>query len=86
MSVLVLRALHMAGMNQEAGNKEETLRGYQDHDTIASWSEAAVVAVVDTGIIAGRSATSFVPQASATRAEAAVVLMRMLQHVGYINP
>ncbi|MBW7459722.1 S-layer homology domain-containing protein, partial [Paenibacillus sepulcri] len=85
LSVLLLRALQMTGVEQEAGNLLETLQRYQDREAISAWSESAVAAVTDMGIMEGRSAAGFVPKGSATRAEAAVVLMRMLQHAGYIN-
>ncbi|WP_156337149.1 S-layer homology domain-containing protein [Paenibacillus dakarensis] len=48
--------------------------------------QAAVCESGDTDeLMQGRSADRFDPQASTTRAEAAVVLKRMLQTAGFMN-
>ncbi|RAR38892.1 S-layer homology domain-containing protein [Paenibacillus sp. MDMC362] len=85
MSVLLLRALKLAGTDLETGNTDSILEGFKDRERIASWSEEAVSAIVKSGLMEGRSSDRFVPEAHSTRAEGAVVLTRMLQMAEFIN-
>ncbi|MFB4330821.1 S-layer homology domain-containing protein [Paenibacillus sp. CR_12] len=85
MSVLLLRALKLAGKDLETGDSGSILEGFKDRDRIASWSEEAVSAIVHSGLMEGRSSDKFVPKAHSTRAEGAVVLTRMLQMAEFIN-
>ncbi|MEX3616734.1 S-layer homology domain-containing protein [Paenibacillus glucanolyticus] len=85
MSVLLLRALKLAGTELEAGDPASILEGFKDRDSIAAWSEEAVSAIVRSGLMEGRSADRFVPGAHSTRAEGAVVLTRMLQMAEFMN-
>lgn len=84
-SVLLVRAAELAGMNHIEGNTEEVLRAFKDRSEIAPWSKDAVATVVNNGLMKGRSADHFAPNGTATRAEAVVVLKRLLQQAGYIN-
>ncbi|UNK19960.1 S-layer homology domain-containing protein [Paenibacillus sp. N3/727] len=85
MSALLVRALKMAGKELDTTGAKETLRGFEDAEGIGAWSETAVAAVVKAGLMKGRSASRFVPQAHSTRAEAAAVLKGMLQSAGFID-
>ncbi|WP_036716841.1 S-layer homology domain-containing protein [Paenibacillus sp. JCM 10914] len=85
MSVLLQRALRLAGMELESVDPHSMLDVYEDHDRIGTWSQEAVAAVVHAGLMEGRSASAFVPGAHSTRAESAVVLARMLQLAGFLN-
>ncbi|KOR88311.1 S-layer homology domain-containing protein [Paenibacillus solani] len=85
MSVLLLRAMKLAGTDLGTGDSDSILEGFKDRDRIASWSEEAVSAIVKSGLMEGRSADRFVPDARSTRAEGAVVLTRMLMMAGFIN-
>lgn len=85
MSALLVRALSKAGTKLDTADVQETLRRFKDAEEIGSWSEASVAAAVKAGLMKGRSAGKFVPDAPSTRAEAAVVLKRMLQYAGFMN-
>lgn len=84
-SLLLLRALELAGSKVSAAHPEEALSGFKDRDAIAQWARTAVAAMAEAGLLQGRAADSFAPQATASRAEGAVVLKRMLELAGLIN-
>ncbi|EJW16575.1 S-layer homology domain-containing protein [Paenibacillus alvei] len=84
-SMLLARAAELVGMNLAEGNTEELLRAFKDRSKIASWAKDAVAKVVNNGLMEGRSFDHFVPNGTATRAEAVVVLKRLLQQAGYLN-
>ncbi|MFD0714555.1 S-layer homology domain-containing protein [Paenibacillus sp. GCM10027626] len=54
-----------------------TAAGFADDKDIPQWAKRAVAAVEQRGIVTGRPGSKFMPKAIATRAEAAVMLMRM---------
>ncbi|CAH1213359.1 hypothetical protein PAECIP111893_03675 [Paenibacillus plantiphilus] len=53
--------------------------GFADDRDIPAWARGAVSAVKKRGLIQGKGSNEFDPDASTTRAEAATVLMRMLE-------
>jgi hypothetical protein len=85
MSVLLVRALKLAGAETPAGNPSATLAGFEDRSQIGAWAEEAAAIAVESGLMKGRGNGSFAPEASSTRAEAATVLARMLRMAGLIN-
>src|SRR5262249_39730380 len=54
--------------------------GYTDSDLIAAWAAEAALYTQETGIITGRSGGTFAPRATATRAEVAAVLRRLIEY------
>ncbi|NIK78228.1 L-asparaginase type II [Paenibacillus castaneae] len=52
---------------------------FADNGEIPEWAKGAVKAVTDKGIIQGRQDNMFAPKATATRAEAITVMMKMLK-------
>ncbi|WP_171632880.1 S-layer homology domain-containing protein [Paenibacillus plantarum] len=52
---------------------------FADQSQIADWAKAGVNAAVKLGIIQGDDAGKFLPQANATRAEAAAMIHRLIQ-------
>lgn len=85
MSALLIRALEMTGNKLVTADGKETLSRFKDSEMIGAWSESAVASAVKAGLMQGRSADRFAPQAPSTRAEAAIVLKRMLQTAGFMN-
>ncbi|EOS56513.1 S-layer homology domain-containing protein [Paenibacillus barengoltzii] len=85
MSVLLVRALKLAGAEAPAGIPSATLAGFEDRSQIGAWAEEAAAIAVESGLMKGRENGSFAPGASSTRAEAATVLARMLRMAGLIN-
>lgn len=83
-SVLLHRASELAGSKMNEAS-EEALSGFKDRDAISSWSRSAVAAMAEAGVLQGRAADSFAPQATASRAEGVVVLKRMLELLGWLN-
>ena len=64
-------------MNEaEAG---QVLSGLTDQESISSWARMPVAAMVQAKLMAGRDGGRFAPRDYATRAEAAVVLYKVLQ-------
>lgn len=57
------------------------LSDYTDAGSISSWALTAMRWVNNESLIGGRTATTLVPKGTATRAEAAVILMRFCQSV-----
>ncbi|TVY00405.1 S-layer homology domain-containing protein [Cohnella terricola] len=80
MAVMVARAL---ALRPSAGPAKD-LPALRDKDKLQSWSKEAVDAVLRAGIMEGKSSGLFAPGDSATRAEAAVLLERLLKAMDLI--
>ncbi len=84
---LVIRGLTFAGANKELTSEEQAaqLSKFNDADSIVAWADADVAAAVEAGIVLGRTEDTFVPKATATRAEAVAMIQRFLVKAGFIN-
>ncbi|BBI32684.1 S-layer homology domain-containing protein [Cohnella abietis] len=67
---------HALGLTLEA-NKATA---FADDANIPAWAKSAIEATRKLGIVSGRGGNRFIPMGEATRAEAAVLLLRMLDH------
>jgi fibronectin type 3 domain-containing protein len=81
MAVLIARMLAL--QNNAPGPVSATqqatlLAPFTDASSIDSWAQASVAQMIADGIMNGRTTTAFAPLAAATRAEAAVMLVRAL--------
>ncbi|MBP1988857.1 S-layer homology domain-containing protein [Paenibacillus eucommiae] len=86
MAVVVSHVLTYAGQQAAVADKlNPLLTGYEDKAAISSWARVAVAQVINSGIMTGLTDSTFVPQSMATRAQAVVVIKRILQGAGYIN-
>ncbi|MNW49327.1 Endo-1,4-beta-xylanase A precursor [compost metagenome] len=83
MAVMISRAMNVAG--QSGAVDTASLATFTDSGAISGWAKEAVAQSINTSILNGMTKSTFVPQALATRAEAAVVLKRMLQYVQFMN-
>ncbi|WP_337100603.1 S-layer homology domain-containing protein [Paenibacillus sp. YIM B09110] len=86
MAVMVARAITAAGKSvhvEEQNN--QSLAAFTDHADISSWAQKSVAQSIEAKIITGRTDGSFAPSANATRAEAVVMLKRLLQYAAFIN-
>ncbi|RAV21273.1 DUF4832 domain-containing protein [Paenibacillus contaminans] len=72
MAVMIARAL---GWKADAG----VLTPFADDGTIPSWAKPFVMAAAQKGILEGREGNRFAPLDTATRAEAVVLLLRVLE-------
>jgi len=86
MAVMVANALSVAGRSGvDASRAESLLHKFSDRSDISSWATLAVAQAVEAGIIDGYTSDTMAPSAYATRAEAAVMLKRLLQWIGFID-
>ncbi|MBP1965933.1 bacterial Ig-like domain-containing protein [Paenibacillus aceris] len=83
MAVMITRAMKFAG--QSAAIDLAQLAKFSDSSAIHEWAKGAVSSAASAGIVNGVTDTTFVPGASATRGEAAVMLKRLLQKLQFIN-
>jgi|GEM_PF-4680224 len=77
-AVIMFRFARHLGIDTSAA---ADLSGYDDADSISSWAKDAMAWANAVGLINGRSATELVPNGTATRAEAATLLMRFIESV-----
>jgi hypothetical protein len=84
MSVMAARALQFS--NQKASpTAVGDLNHFGDVKEISSWAQEAAGQMIANGIIQGKTEVLFAPQDTATRAEATVILTRLLQSLNLIN-
>ncbi|QGQ94686.1 carbohydrate-binding protein [Paenibacillus psychroresistens] len=81
-AVLLSRAIVFAQKQVAIGGD---LSEYKDASSVASWSLASMQSAVKAGFIQGDQAHRLLPSAQATRAEATVMLARLLRYVQFIN-
>ncbi|MGN7382620.1 S-layer homology domain-containing protein [Paenibacillus sp. SAFN-117] len=72
LAAMIARALKMQ-------TNSSATTGFADNEAIPQWAKGAVEAIRKLGIVDGRGGNRFVPNDTATRAEAAVMLLRMLE-------
>lgn len=82
MAVMLNRALKAAGKTAPSG---AGTAAFADQGQIPSWAADAVAVSSAAGLVEGVSGNRFAPSAQATRAEAAVMLKRLLQYGEFIN-
>ncbi|SDE55980.1 S-layer homology domain-containing protein [Paenibacillus sp. UNCCL117] len=96
MAVMLVRAMSAAGKANRAAatgeaetetkvEAEAALGAYSDQAAISSWAREAVAQVSQAGIVRGVADGRFAPAEPASRAQAAVMLKRLLQAVQFIN-
>lgn len=83
MAVMIIRAMRFAG--QQPTTNAEGLSVFTDSQHISDWAKDAVARSVSAGLIYGKTTTTFSPKEKASRAEATVMLKRMLQALQFIN-
>ncbi|MCD9022921.1 cadherin-like beta sandwich domain-containing protein [Cohnella silvisoli] len=83
MLVMISRALELAGKDNTADIG--ILDSFKDVGDIAGWAKKAAAQALDAHIIEGAPGNSFNAKQDASRAQAAVMLKRMLQYLQFIN-
>ncbi|XID94912.1 S-layer homology domain-containing protein [Paenibacillaceae bacterium WGS1546] len=76
MAVMIARTLSPSPTDRAALNP---VTGFTDDEDIPQWAKSGVEAVREQGLMQGRGGNRFVPDAPSTRAEAAVLLLRLLE-------
>ncbi|WP_136605605.1 S-layer homology domain-containing protein [Paenibacillus dokdonensis] len=74
MAVMIARALKLQS------NAHDASTGFADDESIPQWAKDAIEAIHALGIVDGRGQNRFVPNETATRVEATIMLLRMLDH------
>ncbi len=79
--VIIAKAMSITEVKARVAvqSKEETLRPFKDAMEASGWAESSIAAIVEAGIVAGRSDAELAPKAYMTRAEGAAMLQRLLQ-------
>jgi len=83
MATMMQRALAYAGVQPTASSA--SLTRFKDAGRISSYAKDAVSVCVDVGIIKGITDTTFVPKDNATRAQAAIMIRRLLEYAGLLQ-
>ena len=78
MAVMVSKAL---GNKAPATNGTE-LNAFSDSSSVSSWAVSGMEEAVKAGIVSGMTADTLAPQADATRAQAAVMIYKLLTVLG----
>ncbi|MGI6435565.1 MAG: S-layer homology domain-containing protein [Syntrophomonadaceae bacterium] len=80
MTVMIIRALQQQGkLPLPEQEHASILAPFIDRQAISSWATAAVSKSVELGLMEGRGNEAFAPQAHASRAEAGVIILRLLE-------
>lgn len=82
LAVMVLRGLAKGGKQVAAADIEGTLARFHDQANIGAWARQSVAEAVQKGLLKGRDGGRFAPKENATRAEATVLIKRMLVSLG----
>ncbi len=86
MAVMTANALSITGHSGvDVSRVESLLHKFSDRSDISSWATMAVAHAVEAGIIAGATDNTMAPSAYATRAEAAVILKRLLLFMEFMD-
>jgi len=83
MAIMLVRAMDYAGYAVTAD--PAALNRFKDRNQIGRYAVTGVAKAVTSGIVQGMTSTTFDPKGTATRAQAAAMLKRMLQQVEYLG-
>jgi hypothetical protein len=84
LAVMTDKALQYIG-TAKLQRSSVTEKLFKDQAEIASWANQSVLNVIERELLFGRPDGTFAPNLTATRAEAATVLYRLLKSVEFIN-
>ncbi|MEK4850121.1 bacterial Ig-like domain-containing protein [Paenibacillus sp. FSL H7-0756] len=79
MFVMAARALRAVERMNPGENTSSVLKGFTDHQQIASYAADDIAAMAAAGLVKGDAQQQLMPAASSTRAEAAMLIYRMLE-------
>ncbi|MDQ8737268.1 pectinesterase family protein [Paenibacillus sp. LHD-38] len=83
MVVMIARAAAFAG--QENGTASPVSQSFSDYGDISDWAKDSVDWAAQAGLVNGLGDGNFAPGYETTRAQAVVIIKRMLQGLGFIN-
>lgn len=87
MAVMTAKALAFAGKPAAGGAPQagETLAAFADGAAVSAWARDAVARTVQAGLMQGGSGGRLAPSEGATRAQAVVMLKRLLETLAFID-
>ncbi|WP_143804300.1 S-layer homology domain-containing protein [Paenibacillus sp. FSL R7-0337] len=83
MTAILVKAMVLAGAPLPDSAAQPA--AFKDAGQIAGWAQQDVAKAVQAGLITGTPDGQFHPGQSATRAEAAIVILRLLEQAGFVN-
>ena len=85
-AAMLNRAASVAGSNVTLPQTASAyLQRFKDKKQIGQWAQQDVAKSVYTGFITGTTSTTFAPQSNTTRAEASIMIQRLLTYVGFLQ-
>ncbi|GMK38250.1 hypothetical protein PCCS19_13040 [Paenibacillus sp. CCS19] len=85
-AAMLNRAASVAGSNVTLPQTATAyLERFKDKKKIGLWAQQDVAKAVYTGFITGTTSTTFAPQSNTTRAEATIMIQRLLTYVGFLQ-
>ncbi|MBA2943072.1 S-layer homology domain-containing protein [Paenibacillus sp. CGMCC 1.16610] len=84
MVVMMMKAIGLV-KGTPASSASATNVSFADQDLLSDYARSAVADAASKGLIHGKTETTFAPQDVATRAEAAVIIKRVLKYANLIN-
>ncbi|MNZ72685.1 Endo-1,4-beta-xylanase A precursor [compost metagenome] len=85
MAVMAARAWTSVEQVRPKPAEGSILTRFTDEDSLSEWSRDAISLLVQQNIMQGIPGSRFAPDSSASRAEAAVILTRLLQNIQYLD-
>ncbi|MET3847484.1 S-layer homology domain-containing protein [Paenibacillus sp. OAE614] len=86
MALMISKSMTYSGKADTQGSVEQmSLEGFSDQEEIASWAHDAMMKIVQAGIMQGDQHGALRPDETCTRAEMAVMIVRMLKEIQFIN-
>ncbi|OAS13906.1 discoidin domain-containing protein [Paenibacillus oryzisoli] len=85
MAAMINRTIQITGSQQVNDAQDTVLTPFVDQHAIDNWARQAMAFTLQTGLIQGVTETQLNPNAYATRAQAAVMLKRLLIYLNFIN-
>mgnify|MGYP002407043959 CR=1 FL=1 len=84
LAVIISRVLQMKSSEPAAdGNSEQIINKFTDQGDIAPWARQGIALAVSHGIVSGVSEDTFAPRVTASRAEAAVMILRLYRQLDF---
>ncbi|RAV01707.1 S-layer homology domain-containing protein [Paenibacillus sp. YN15] len=86
LAVMMDNALAWAGVTVPADSSEAALARFEDRGLLSDWAAEAIARTAAAGIVEGRTDSLLAAKGEATRAEAAVMVKRLLVKARFMNP
>ncbi|MEF3312644.1 S-layer homology domain-containing protein, partial [Paenibacillus sp. GYB004] len=79
--VIIAKAMELTGLAESvsSADPEQLLKPFIDTEDVSEWARSGVAAGLQSGIVTGRDGGLLAPQAFISKAEAAVIVRRLLQ-------